>query len=69
MGKWLIFFGLVLLVAGILVQLGVDFSWIGKLPGDIRIKSGSTMIYLPIMTCLVLSLILSVLIYPFGWLG
>ena len=63
MGKWLIFFGIVLLGIGILVQLGVDFSWIGNLPGDIKIKTGSSVIYLPLMTCLVFSLVLSLLVY------
>ena len=69
MGKWLIFFGLIFLVAGIMVQLGVSFSWIGNLPGDIRIKSGSTVIYIPFMTCLIFSLILSGLIYLFRLLS
>ncbi|MEJ2005632.1 MAG: DUF2905 domain-containing protein [Cyclobacteriaceae bacterium] len=65
MGKWLIFIGILLILAGIAVHFGMKLNWLGNLPGDISIKSGNTRIYIPIATSIVLSIILSLLIYLF----
>jgi uncharacterized protein HemY len=59
--------GVVLVIAGVLAWTGA-LSWIGKLPGDIRIVSGSTRIYIPFMSMLLISLILNVLVWLFLWL-
>jgi hypothetical protein len=58
MGRLLIAAGLVLVVAGALIQFGVP---LGRLPGDIGIRRGNATFYVPIVTCLLASLILSVL--------
>jgi uncharacterized membrane protein YczE len=56
MAKIFIVVGLVLVGIGVLIKLGVP---IGRLPGDIVIERGGSTIYIPIVTCLVLSLVLS----------
>ena len=58
MGRALIIIGLVLVGVGLLMKLGLP---IGRLPGDIVIRRGSGTFYFPIVTCLVVSLVLSLL--------
>jgi uncharacterized membrane protein len=60
LGLLIVIVGLALVVIGGLVALGA-FSWFGRLPGDIRIESGSTRVYIPITTMLLLSVVLSLL--------
>ncbi len=69
MGKWLIFFGILLIIAGLAIHFGLKATWLGNLPGDISIKSGNTHVYIPIATSIVLSIILSILIYLFRLLS
>jgi len=62
MGRMLIFFGVLLIVAGVLV------SAVGKeprLPGDILIRRDGMVIYFPIVTSIVLSLVLTLLLSLF----
>ena len=54
----LIIIGLVLVGVGLLMKLGVP---IGRLPGDIVIRRGSGSFYFPIVTCLILSVVLSLI--------
>jgi hypothetical protein len=58
MGRALIIIGLVLVGVGLLMKLGLP---IGRLPGDIVIRRGSGTFYFPIVTCLVVSVVLSLL--------
>ena len=58
MGRWLIGAGLLLVLVGVLVQLGLP---IGRLPGDIRIQRGNSTFYFPIVTCVVVSIVLSLI--------
>lgn len=65
MQKLLIVAGLVLLLAGLL------WPWLsqlpfGRLPGDVAVERGSTRVYFPVVTCLVLSVVLTVLFRIFG---
>ena len=55
-----------MIVVGLAVAgLGVVFyfvpsaRWLGRLPGDLRFGSGTTRVYLPIVTCLILSAVLT----------
>jgi hypothetical protein len=65
-GRFLIIAGLVLLVAGIWITLGWKMPFrLGRLPGDIRYRSGNTAIYFPIVTCIVLSLLLTLVLNLF----
>jgi hypothetical protein len=52
--------GLLLVVAGLLVQLGW-LRWFGHLPGDIRIERDNLHVYAPIVSMLLISLLLSLL--------
>jgi len=62
MQRALIILGLVLVAAGLawpwLSRLGL-----GRLPGDIRIETGSGGFYFPIVTCLVISVVLSLILW------
>jgi len=56
MGKFLITAGVLLVVGGLLIQAGFP---VGRLPGDIIIRRGGMTFYLPIVTCIVVSIILT----------
>ncbi len=62
--KILIFTGVFLLVAGLLVwAFGHWFSWFGKLPGDIRIERKNFVFYAPITSMIVVSILLNIILY------
>ena len=62
MGKFLISAGVLLVIAGLLVEFGEKFLPLGHLPGDIHITSEHGSIYFPVVTCVVISVILSALL-------
>lgn len=63
LGKFLMIGGLLMLVAGVVVYFAGDkLSWLGKLPGDIRIKGDNFSFYFPVTTMILLSVIVSVVI-------
>jgi hypothetical protein len=64
--KTLIFFGVVLVLAGVLVAVFGKIPGIGKLPGDIYLRKGAFTFYFPLTTCLVLSLLLTLVFTIFG---
>ncbi|TVQ76996.1 MAG: DUF2905 domain-containing protein [Flavobacteriales bacterium] len=64
MGKLLIVLGVLLIIIGILYQFGW-LHWLGRLPGDIRWEKGSTRVYFPLTTMILLSLALSLITYFF----
>ena len=59
MGKRLVVIGVVIACVGLLVMLGLP---IGRLPGDITYRRGGTTVYFPIVTCLVASVILTLVL-------
>lgn len=64
-GKFLLVAGLVIAAAGLLLLLSGRFPWIGKLPGDIVIRRENFTFYFPIVTCIVLSLLVSLILWIF----
>lgn len=58
MGMLLVALGALIVIAGLLAMSGA-LGWFGRLPGDIRIESGGTRVYIPIVTMLVISVALS----------
>jgi hypothetical protein len=58
MGRFLIAAGLLIALAGVLIQMGVP---LGRLPGDVRIQRGNSTFYFPIVTCIVVSVVLTLL--------
>ncbi len=65
MGKSLVIIGLVIVVIGVLLILKVPIPF-GKFPGDIAIKGEHVQFYFPIVSCIIISLILSLLFYLFS---
>jgi len=65
LGKVLIVTGLVMAGLGILMILAPKVPWLGKLPGDILVKKENLRIYFPITTCIIISLVLTILFYLF----
>lgn len=66
-GKLLIVLGVILLVAGVvLVLLGRTNLPIGRLPGDILYRGKNTTFYFPLATSIVLSILLSLILYAIG---
>lgn len=63
MGKVLILCGIVLVVAGLLVQYGGRIPYLGKLPGDIVIENKNFKLYFPIVTSILLSILVSIVIH------
>jgi DUF2905 family protein len=67
LGKVLLFLGAVLAVAGLaLIVLGRTNLPIGRLPGDILYRGKNTTFYFPLATSVLLSIVLSVLLYVIG---
>lgn len=60
MSKVLITLGIVLLV------VGLSLRFFGKIPGDIFVKKGNVSFYFPIVTCIIISVILSLIFSIFG---
>jgi hypothetical protein len=56
--------GAAAIVIGLLVAAGA-FNWFGRLPGDIRIEGERTRVYVPIVSMLLLSLVLTILLNVF----
>jgi hypothetical protein len=66
-GRTLIIAGALLIAVGLLVTLGDKLPIkLGRLPGDIRVEGKNGGFYFPIVTCLLLSAVLSVLMWLFG---
>ena len=65
LGKLLIIFGIVLAGVGVLLTLVGTVPWLGRLPGDIYYKGDHVTFCFPLATCVVISVVLSVLFYLF----
>ena len=65
MARFLIFTGLILLVAGLLWPYVAKLG-LGHLPGDIVFRRGNTTFYFPIVTSIILSMVLSAVLWLFG---
>jgi hypothetical protein len=63
--KLLIIGGAVLIVIGLLWQVGGRFLPLGRLPGDIVVEKENMRFYFPIVTCIVISILLSLASYLF----
>jgi len=60
-GKFLVIIGIAIVVLGIILWSGVGAGFLGKLPGDIRIERGNSAFYFPIVTCIIISIVLSLI--------
>ncbi|MCX7723494.1 MAG: DUF2905 domain-containing protein [Verrucomicrobiae bacterium] len=64
-GRFLVITGIVMVVVGLLVWSGLGKGWLGRLPGDIHYTKGNFSFYFPIVTCLIISAILTLLFWLF----
>ncbi len=60
--KWLIIIGVLFIVAGIFLPWILKFG-LGRLPGDIYIKKDHVTFYFPIVTCIILSIVISFILW------
>lgn len=58
--------GLVMAAVGLLLWSGIGKGWLGRLPGDIFYSKGNFKFYFPIVTCLLVSLLLTLILWLFS---
>ena len=61
-GKVLVVLGTVLFLLGLALWSGFGAGWLGRLPGDIRVQRGNFGFYFPIVTCIILSILVSLIL-------
>jgi len=67
LGRTLIILGVVLIIAGVLFSLGERLPIrFGRLPGDIVVRGRNTTFYFPVVTCILLSAILTLIMWLFN---
>jgi hypothetical protein len=70
LGKMLLGFGALMVLLGLILVFAGNLSgkvpWLGRLPGDIHIERGNWSFYFPLVTCLIISIILTLLFSLFG---
>jgi hypothetical protein len=66
MGKFLVVVGLVVVLLGVLLMFFDKIPFLGKLPGDISIKRENFRFYFPITTSIILSVVISLLLWLFS---
>ena len=64
-GKFFLVIGLIFLILGLIMVSGHRISFLGKLPGDIHIEKPNFRFYFPVITCILLSLIFTLLFWFF----
>ncbi|MGB9886845.1 MAG: DUF2905 domain-containing protein [Moorellales bacterium] len=62
LGRSLVIMGVLLVLVGAVLWIGPRLGPLGRLPGDIMYQRGSFTFYFPLVTCLLLSLVLTVLL-------
>ncbi len=65
LGRMLILLGGVAVVVGALLLVADRLPWLGRLPGDLVVRRGPVTIYVPLLTSLVVSIVLTVLVNLF----
>lgn len=67
-GKILIFLGIIVVLAGVLVYFfGNKQNFLGRLPGDIRIEKENFSFYFPITTCIIISVLITGIVKLIQW--
>jgi hypothetical protein len=68
LGKLLLLFAVVIGIVGLLLIIMGNGPFLGKLPGDLVIRRGGSTFFFPIVTCIILSVVLTVLINLVLWI-
>lgn len=63
-GPLLVVVGLAVVAVGVLAWAG-GLSWFGRLPGDIRIERENTRVYIPVVSMLIVSVVVSIVLSLF----
>jgi hypothetical protein len=66
LGRFIVIIGVVTTLVGFVMWIGFTPKWLGRLPGDIRIEREHSAFYFPIVTCIILSIVLSLLFSLFS---
>ena len=66
LGKFIVVIGVITTLVGLVMWSGFAPSWLGRLPGDIRVEREHSAFYFPIVTCIILSILLSLLLSIFS---
>lgn len=64
-GKIMVIAGALMALAGLVLWSGFGRGWLGQLPGDIHLSKGSMSFHFPIVTCLIISAVLTILMWLF----
>ncbi|MCS7167293.1 MAG: DUF2905 domain-containing protein [Gemmatales bacterium] len=67
LGWMLMLLGAMLVLVGVALVITPKVPWLGRLPGDIVIERDGVRIYIPIVTCLLLSVLLSLALWVIQW--
>ena len=65
-GKILIFIGLLLTILGVIFAFGNKLPLVGRLPGDIAVERKNYSFYFPVATCLIISIVMSFILWFFS---
>jgi membrane protein implicated in regulation of membrane protease activity len=65
LGKFLVIAGLFAVGIGVLLWSGIGKGWLGRLPGDINYSKGDFSFHFPLVTCLLVSVVLTLLMWLF----
>jgi hypothetical protein len=65
LGKLVAIIGVIIALVGLAMWGGFVPKWLGRLPGDIRIEREHSAFYFPLVTCIILSILLSLLLSIF----
>jgi len=65
-GRLLVVFGVLIVLAGVALLLLGRVPWLGRLPGDIHIERGNWTFYFPLATSLLLSVVLTLILWLIG---
>ena len=60
--RFLILFGVISIVVGVILMAGQRIPFLGRLPGDLLFRKGSVTVIIPLATSLLLSLVLTILL-------
>ncbi len=65
-GRMIVVIGVLLIVVGVLLIFSDKIPWIGRLPGDILVRRKNFAFYFPIATCILLSILITLLLRVFS---
>lgn len=65
LGKFMVIAGLALAAVGALIWSGFGRGWFGHLPGDIHVERENFSFHFPLVTCVLLSIVLTVIMWLF----